>query len=423
MTALARVLPQDDEPEGDPLGWGAVRPSSLLAATADRHPHRLAFHDQPGREAWSGRPRIAWSYANTQRVVDRLATFLAGLGLPAGVPIGICLPNGSEACVALLAVERAGFIPCLLPVAWPEEVLGSAIESANVCAVICQGRVAEERPAELFCRLAARYFGLRFICAFGPNVPDGVVDLDRAIVETEAGPLPPENPSHAGIVTFQKREGPPQALFRPFTSLVAAAAHFLVTEAVESNERILSLLAPDDHRGLVLGLTTSLVTGATLETVGIFEGTALDRALLDERPTRLVVPGFLEPALAEADLPDSVISVILVHEAPVRFKSRGDLKRAVTDVLAFGELACLARTRGAVGHLTFSLDGEGGLPGTSEDLLRVRRDEDGVIHFAGAAAELYEFARGMPILPAQAPVWRSSGFKADLFAGIVIGVR
>lgn len=423
MTALARVMPVEDLPESDPFGWGAVRLSNLLAATADRHPHRLAFHDQPNRESWSGRPRIAWSYANAQRVIDRLATFLAGLGLAPGAPVAVSLPNGSEACVALLAVERAGYIPCLLPSAWPEEMLGWAVESANIVAVICQGRIADERPAEAFCRLAARYYGLRFICAFGPQIPDGVVDLDRAIIDTAANPLPAENPAHAGVVTFQKRDGVPLPVFRPFSSLVAAAAHFLVTEKVDANERILSLIASDDHRGLVTGLAASLVAGASLECQGLFDSAALDAALASGTPTHLVAPAFMEAALAEADLPASVVSVVLVHEAPVRFKSRGELNRAVTDVLAFGEVACLARTRGAVGHLTFSLDGEGALSDASDDLLRVRRDEDGTIHFAGTAAEIYDFARGAPVLPAQDPIWRSSGYRADLFAGIVIGVR
>ena len=49
--------------------------------------------------------------------------------------------------------------------------------------------------------------------------------------------------------------------------------------------------------------------------------------------------------------------------------------------------------------------------------------EDGSLSFAGAAAEVYDLHRGQPRIPAQLPAWRSSPFKADLFAGIVIGVR
>jgi hypothetical protein len=140
-------------------------------------------------------------------------------------------------------------------------------------------------------------------------------------------------------------------------------------------------------------------------------------------PVHLVAPGWMEPILAKADLPASVVSIVLVHEAPVRFKARGELKRRVTDVLGFGETALVSRTRSESGHLMLSFD-QDGLPDESgSDLLRIRRDEDGTIHFGGAAAEIYDFARGVPLIPAQAPEWRSSGFKADLFAGIVIGVR
>jgi hypothetical protein len=69
MIALARSSdPPDSEGDADPSRWGDVRLSSLLAATADRYPSRLAFADQPNRENWSARPRIAWTYANTQRI-------------------------------------------------------------------------------------------------------------------------------------------------------------------------------------------------------------------------------------------------------------------------------------------------------------------------------------------------------------------
>jgi hypothetical protein len=95
----------------------------------------------------------------------------------------------------------------------------------------------------------------------------------------------------------------------------------------------------------------------------------------------------------------------------------------VTDVLCFGEAACLARARGPCGHLALSLQESTAAALASTELLMVRRDEDGAVHFAGPAAELYDFRRGAPLVPAQAEDWRFSGFRADLFAGIVIGVR
>jgi mycobactin salicyl-AMP ligase len=423
MGALARAKEGLVPAGGDPFGAGAERLSGLLAATADRHPGRVAFGDQPGREAWSGRPRIAWTYSNTLHIVTRLATFLERLGLPPGAPVGICLPNSSEACVALLAVERAGYVPCLIPVSWSEETIGRALEAAQVGAVLCQGRLAEERPADMFCRLAAGYFGLRFICAFGPQVPDGVIDLDRAILDTQAEPGWLEPRGHAGIVTFEIEDGKPRPVFRPLASVIAAAAEFLVAEPIGAGDRVFSLLAPDDHRGLTTGLVAALATGATLDCQGLFDADSFIQTLSAAGPTHLVAPGWMEQVLAEAGLPGTVVSTVLVHESPVRFKVQGDLTTPVTDLLAFGERACIARRRPASGHLTFALGDDLPSEGSAKALLRVRRDEDGSIWFAGAAAETCAFQRGAPQIPAQPPLWHPSGFKADLFAGVVIGVR
>jgi mycobactin salicyl-AMP ligase len=423
MTALARAaLPHETAGPGSSTSIG-MRLSSLLAATADRHPHRLAFGDQPFRETWSGRPRIAWTYANALRIIERLAAYLARLELPPGAPIGVCLPNGSEACVTILAVERAGYTPCLFSAAWSEERLGEALEAANVVAVICQTRLAEERPAETFCRLAARYYGIRFVCAYGPLVPDGVIDLDRAILDTDAGTLHPDVGDPAGVVTFQIRDGKLRPIFRPYESALAAGLSVLVPLEIRAGDRILSLLPPDDHRGLTTGLIASLVAGATLEGHGLVDSTSLSAALRGDLRTHLVAPGWAEKALAAADLPESVASVVLVHEAPVRFKARGDLRRPVTDVLSFGEMALLPRARSDSGHLMLSLEDDAPSEDGGRDLLRIRRDEEGMLHFGGSAAEIYQFVKGLPQLPTQEVLWRSSGFKVDLFAGTVIGVR
>jgi len=92
-------------------------------------------------------------------------------------------------------------------------------------------------------------------------------------------------------------------------------------------------------------------------------------------------------------------------------------------VLAFGERACIARRRPSSGHLTFAIGDDGVAEAAAGALLRISRGEDGAISFGGSAAETFPFQRGSPQIPAQTPAWHPSGFKADLFAGVVIGVR
>jgi hypothetical protein len=259
-------------------------------------------------------------------------------------------------------------------------------------------------------------------------VPDGVADLDRVILGAEApktGPAPQiEASSDNGVVTFSHRQGKGlKPVFRPCQSVVAAAVTFLVTAKIRAGERIVSLLAPDDHCGMTVGLIASLLSGATLECHGLFSARAFMEALKDDTPTHLVVPAWMEASLAKAALPKSIVSVILTHEAPTRFKAKTSLRGSVIDILAFGELALIAGQRKGAGQFSLSLEDDGDAGNaTSRHLLRVKRAEDGAIAFGGIAADVRGFDRGGPIVPAPQPDWRPSGYKAELFAGILIGV-
>jgi acyl-CoA synthetase (AMP-forming)/AMP-acid ligase II len=402
-----------------------MRLSGLLRAAAGRHGERAAFRDQPGREGWSGRPRLEWTCALAATVMGRLAAAFARFGLKPGSPIGICLPSSSEAALTILAVEQAGHRPCLLPVAWSEADLERAVEAAGVQAVVTSGKLADENPADLFCRIASRQFGLRFLCAYGPQAPDGVIDLDRVILIDEPGHETadaPETNDDPGMITFGTRGGAVRPLHRRGSSLVAAAVTVLVAARIEPGDRILSLLACDGHGGLATGLAAALLSGATLECHGLFDGAALGKALEDATPTHLVAPGWLEPAIAAAGLSARLASTILVHPAPIRFKAKAPLKENVVDVVAFDELALIARARDAAGRFAVSVGDEDGPGRATRHLLRVRRDPDGAIRFSGPAAEVRPWVRGGMADAPPVPEWQDSGFRADVFAGLVIGI-
>src|SRR5215213_2634616 len=346
----------------------------------------------------------------------------SALRLEPGSPIGICLPGSSEAALTILAVEKAGNRPCLLPAAWREVELERALLAARVAAVVSFGRLAEDSPAEILCRIAARSFGLRFLLAYGPGVPDGVIDLDRVLVDDGAAPVEPGTaaaPDDPGLITFGRRGGQASPLHRTAAALVASAVNFLVAARISPGDRILSLLAADGHCGLATGLAAALLSGATLECHGLFDAAGLGQALADEVPTHLVAPGWFEPAIAAAGLSSRLASTVLVHAAPIRFRAKMPLKENVVDVIAFDELALMARARDAAGRLTLALGDDATGAGA---FLRVRRDADGAISFSGPAAEVRGYARAGTEDAGSSTGWRNSGFKADVFAGIVIGI-
>lgn len=398
--------------------------SDLLQMNAMLAPDAAAFVDQPRREDWSGRPSTPWTFAVADDAASRLAGYFVSLGLPPRAMVGVSLPNGSEAAVALAALDRAGLTACLLPVSWSKDALSAITEDLGISCIVTQSRIGSLRPAEIWREIAAGYFGLRFILSFGPEVPDGVVDLDRMISDAtftdQTGPEP-RSRADGGFVSFDRRNGVVAPQFRTWTSSIAAARVFLSAARYQSGDRIVSLLAQDDHRSLTTGLISALAAGAGVEFHGLFSSRALSQSLSGAGPMRIVAPGWMEADLARLELGPAVSGVVLVHEAPVRFKARAPLTFGVVDALAFGELALLAKPRSARGQFALSLDAPAVEdPASQSQLLGVRRDEDGQIQFRGLAASTADVTRGA--IGAAADGWRASGYTAEVFAGIVIGV-
>ena len=158
--------------------------------------------------------------------------------------------------------------------------------------------------------------------------------------------------------------------------------------------------------------------GAAWGAHALFDPAALAEPLEGGRPAPLVPPGWLEGAIAEAGLAPRLASTILVHPAPIRFRAKAPLRENVVDVVAFDETALIARARDAAGRFAVSI----GDDAPAHGLLKVRRDPDGTIRFAGPAAEVRPWVRGGTADASPLPEWPDSGFRADVFAGIVIGV-
>ncbi|UMY16862.1 AMP-binding protein [Methylobacterium organophilum] len=429
-------------PIGDEAGLAAQTPSPglaplarirlglLLSATARRHPDRVAFVDPADKAAWSDRPAITWTYAAAAEIVERFARGLRAWRLPPGSRIGLCLPPGSEGALAFLAVEAAGHLPCLLPVSWDEEKLLAAAQSAGLCAILTQSRLGSLALAQRLCGVAARYFGLRYLAAFGPEVPDGVINLDAMALDgrnlparTEDAPPPPL--PCGGLVSFCG--GDPEAPFyRSSEALVAATAAHLCAARIAPEARILSLIGAQDLLGLATGLAAALVSGASLETLPVFDGQGFARALARPVPTHLVVPAFLERNLAGRDLPESLRSVILARRAPAPLGPAiraGEALRvsSVVDALAFGETALLSRPRGEAGDLGLVLARPDRLA-LPANLMAMRREGDGRIGFRGRACNAAPLQRGSAN-PASDENWRATPYALSASEGVVAAVE
>ncbi|MFE1602515.1 AMP-binding protein [Methylobacterium sp. ID0610] len=399
---------------------GSARPlglAALLAAAADRHPDRVAFVDQPDKPDWSGRPAITWTFAAAREIAARLTAGLQALRLPPRSPVGLCMAGMAESHLTLMAIEQAGHLPCLLPVTWDEGRLLQAVEAAQMQAVITQGQLGDERPAERLCRVAARYFPLRFIAAFGPQVPDGVITLDRIVLDHRGDTASFGGAEVAGLVTFTGEELP-RPVLRDGDALTAAAALCLVPARIEPGDRIVSLLPPADLRGLVPGLAAALLSGATLESHAVFDSATLAAALDREAPVHLVAPGWMEPGLARTAIAARLRSLHLVHRAPVRLSARVPGRPGIVDIVVFDETALVAGRRDANDVALLLAAPERVAAG---GLLRIRREPDGRLAFTGPAAAARLLHRGI-VRDESVDDWRVSRFTTTLLAGVATAV-
>ena len=256
------------------------------------------------------------------------------------------------------------------------------MQQAALPAVITQTRFGPLALAERLCRVAVRYFGLRYLAAFGPDVPDGVISLDAMALDHAGGPFVP---GPGGLISFTAGD-PAHPVHRSGDALLAAIAVYLVTARVQPGDRILSLVPQSDLRGLVTGLGAALVAGAGLETLPVFEARSFADALGRPLPTRLVVPAALERNLAASRLPRTLEAIVLAHRAPGRLGPRtlaSEAHRPVIDVVAFDETALLAGAREANDvALALTHPERAHLFST---LMALRRDPDGHLAFRGRA--------------------------------------
>ncbi|MCJ2073348.1 acyl-CoA synthetase [Methylobacterium sp. J-030] len=389
--------------------------SACLFAAARAAPQRTALRDSGDRAAWCGRPAITWTYAAAAEIVGRLARGIGAWRLPAGSRVGLWFSGGAEAALAHLAVEAAGHLPCAMPAAWDPGQLAAGIEAANLLGVLTEGRRGVRRPAEELTHAAMRQFSLRYLAAFGPGVPDGVISLDAMALERGVAEPAPSR----GLVTFEGGD-PERPVYRSAEALAAAIAAHCDVLPLTADERVLTLLPAHDLRGLVTGLGAALAAGAGLETVIPFEEAGFRTALLRPVPTRLVVPALIEPALAALPLPWTVRVLNVVHRAPASLTRRAvpDGEKPRLDSLVLGETAVVTRPGLSDLAATLAYPDRAPLPPAH---LALARGEDGGLACRGPACASAPLPRGATPEP-EAWAWRGSGYRPVLSGGAAIGV-
>ena len=342
---------------GDPNPGTAATATldTLFRRMATRTPHAIALADPPNREDFTDGPPRRFTYAETDGFISAIASQLRKLGLHTDAIVGIQLPNTAESVLTLLGVLRAGMIAAPLPLLWRRADAAAALGALGARVIVTTSRIDGFDACTTAMDVAADVFPIRHVCAFGQNLPDGVIALDGLLHQTQYEPGPrierPDNPAaQVALVTFDVTPDGLIPMARSHSELIAGGVATLLEGGIEPNANILGCCATSSFAGLALTMMPWLLSGGALLLHHGFDADAFAAQCREDRCDTVVIPGPLVPQLLEAGLLShaALKNVLAVWRAPERFMSSPTWRHAhatLTDMLVFGETALIGSRR------------------------------------------------------------------------------
>lgn len=321
-----------------PMPFGnAVTLDALFRRNAASRPAALAVSES-GAHRPGGKAR-SLNYAELDNAASHLAAQLQAFRLPKDATVALHLPNGCELTIALLGVMRAGFTALPLPVLWRQSDLIRALREAETSVLITTSNFTLENLPMLAGEVAGEVFELSFPCAFGNDLPDGIIPLS---VSTE--PLEEDvPPAQARITTLGISDSGIAIRSRNDAELLASGLGVLIAGDMRANDTILAAVSLASIAGLGGAFVPWLLTGGTLH-------------LLDDLPaTTVVAPDQRRHAVAPARALEAICATlrapigaaIAVHQdgGADGYVFRDIAAERVVDFHIFNEVAAIAIKR------------------------------------------------------------------------------
>ena len=331
----------------------SVSLDALFRANAAARPDAIALVDPFNRESFTDGAPLRLTYTEVDERIDRLSRRLTSFAMPGGSVVAVQLPTLAEAIISLLAISRSGLVTAPVPMLWRRSDLVAALGSVAPKAMICLSRFNDERPAEIVCEAAAELFDLSFPCAFGADVPDGVVALDHNDAHEGASPSPS---AHAkadavSLVTFDTDADGFFAAGRNDAQWLAAGLAVFLEAKMKSGDTIVTTVPLNSLAGIAGAFVPWLLCGGTLELIHGHAPEAVGAAGANKRAHLVGPAAALTEITRQRRMPFT--SCIAVHRGASRHD--GDLSNVpserIVDFHSFGETAVIAIVRDERRHV------------------------------------------------------------------------
>ena len=330
----------------------------LFRRAAQRNPDMLALVDPPNRSSFTeGAPRRL-TYAQADRMISAIAGRLHEMTLPEDSIVGIQLPTTVESVLTLLGVLRAGLIAAPLPLLWRHGDLVAALGRVGARVLVTCGHVGATDHATLAMHAAVDIFPVRYVCAFGSGLPDGVVRLDD--LYAEENPQPPQldrahaddRAAHLALITWEATADALVPVARNHAEIIAGGLAVLLEGRLEIGTIFLSAVPPSTFAGLTVSVLPWLISGGTLMLHQPFDPETLAQQLRDGCDAA-ILPGPVVPRLVDAGFFASNVRTIMgLWRSPERMNTAPAWRQQFTDfvdVACFGETCVIPMRRGGSG--------------------------------------------------------------------------
>jgi non-ribosomal peptide synthetase component E (peptide arylation enzyme) len=341
---------------------GRVTLDDLFRRAFARHPGVLALADTPNRESFTDHAPRRLTYAEADRVISAIAGRLRRMGLPTDAVVGMQLPNTVEHVLTLLGVLRAGMIAAPIPLLWRRADAVTALSRLGAKVLVTSSHVGDVDHGDLAIHVAAEIFPIRYVCAFGSNIPDGVVPFDDLYTIDELDPVQPIEREHAGnpaahvaVITWDVGPDGLIPVARNQAELIIGGLAVVLEGHIEQDARILSSIMLSSFAGLASTLIPWLLAGGTLLLHQPFSPDVFVAQREEHQCQTLVVAGPLTARLADAGMlrsGDGLNTVVALWRSPERVASSGAWREpaiSLIDLHVFGETGLLGARRDSNG--------------------------------------------------------------------------
>jgi mycobactin salicyl-AMP ligase len=308
-----------------------------IAETASRaRPSRRAFTDAPDRQGWTDGTARELNSGQLGREMQIFARKLLTLGVKGGDRVIVMMPNIAEGASALLGIMLAGLAPCALNVVSSADEIQRAAERVRAVGVVTVSRYAHLKPASAACEAASRYYGIRFVGAFGNALPPGVIPLsDWPDDDVSSDTLAAPQPHHAALISFDAQTG--EAHMRSHAQLISEALALSAISGLTSRGNLLGTFTPVTAAGVIASLAAPLISGAHVHLHGPFSPETLAGQLAASPDAILILPSAAEQAvrsMAGAQIRDTIV----INREPGALRPAVSGGR-VTELVSLGEWA------------------------------------------------------------------------------------